>query len=394
MKLTYNLYKVVLASLLVVLAATSCLYPSAQSSGGAGVLDVATESPVVQLISANLTSESTPTEEAVAPSENAPCPSAAEGLQATLMDLYQASNPSVVYIIVAASSSGSGFVYSDDGYIITNRHVVAPSRDYEVVFADGERRRATLVGSDIDSDLAVIKVDVLPEGVTPLSLAEANGVQVGQLSVAIGNPFGERGSMSLGIISGLGRSLRSQRETTTGSTYSLPQVIQTDAPINPGNSGGPLLNLDGLVIGVNTAIASTTGANSGVGFAIPVAVVRRVVPSLIEDGEVAYAYMGATFDSEISLDEQELYDVPQTQGAYVLGVTPDSPAAKAGLIPADPTTGREGDLIVAIDDQPVNDFADLNTYLVFHAQVGQTVELTVLREGETVTLPLTLEARP
>jgi len=272
--------------------------------------------------------------------------------------------------------------------------VVALGRDYEVVFADGERRRATLVGSDIDSDLAVIKVDALPEGVTPLPLAEANGVQVGQLSVAIGNPFGERGSMSLGIISGLGRSLRSQRETTTGSTYSLPQVIQTDAPINPGNSGGPLLNLEGQVIGVNTAIASTTGANSGVGFAIPVAVVRRVVPSLITDGEVAYAYMGATFDSEISLDEQEFYDVPQTQGAYVLGVTAGSPAAKAGLIPADPTTGQGGDLIIAIDDQPVNDFADLNTYLVFHVQVGQTVDLTVLRDGETVTLPLTLEARP
>ena len=318
----------------------------------------------------------------------------AESIQDTLIRLYQEVNPSVVYIIVLSSGSGSGFVYSEDGYIVTNHHVAAAGRRYEVVFATGERLPATLVGTDADSDLAVIKVDELPDGAKPLLLADAEEIQVGQFAVAIGNPFGEQGSMSLGIISGLGRSLPSQRGTTTGSTYSLPQVIQTDAPINPGNSGGPLLNLEGEVIGVNAAIASSTGTSSGVGFSIPVAAVKRVVPSLIEDGKHVYPYMGASFDSEISLDEQAVYGVSRTQGAYVIDVTPGSPADRAGLIAADLRTGKGGDLIIDIDGRPIDDFSDLNSYLVFHTQIGQTINITVLRDGEHVVLPLTLGARP
>ncbi len=316
-----------------------------------------------------------------------------EGLQDRLIDLYQRANPSVVYIILSSGSSGSGFVYSPDGYIVTNRHVVANGRSYEVVFADGERRSAQLIGADADSDLAVIWVEDMPQGVEPLPLAEMDELQVGQFVVAIGNPFGEQGSMSLGIVSGLGRSLTSQRGGL-GSTYSLPQVIQTDAPINPGNSGGPLLNLAGEVVGVNSAIASTTGTNSGVGFSIPVAAVRQIVPSLIEGGGYTYPYMGVGFDSEISLAEQEALDLPQTQGAYVISVTAGGPADEAGLIPADRTTGRGGDLIVALDGQSVNDFAGLNSYLVFHTSVGQTITVTVLRDGAEIDLPLTLGARP
>jgi 2-alkenal reductase len=299
----------------------------------------------------------------------------------------------VVYIIVSSSSSGSGFVYSPDGYIVTNHHVVEGGRSFEVVFANGERQPAELVAADADSDLAVLKVAQLPDGLTPLPLAE-DSLQVGQFVVAIGNPFGEQGSMSFGIVSGLGRSLPSQREEGSGSSYSLPEVIQTDAPINPGNSGGPLLNLNGEVVGVNAAIASTTGTNSGVGFSIPVSVVRLVVPSLIEDGSYAYAYMGAGFDAEVSLAEQSVYGLSQTQGAYVISVTPGSPAAEAGLVPANRNTGAGGDLIVAIDGQAIHSFADLNRYLVFHATVGQTIELTVLREGDQLVLPLTLGARP
>ena len=200
--------------------------------------------------------------------------------------------------------------------------------------------------------------------------------------------------MSLGIVSGLGRSLPSQRRAAGGSTYSLPEVIQTDAPINPGNSGGPLLDLQGRVIGVNAAIASTTGTGSGVGFAIPVAAVRQIVPSLIEEGAYRYPYMGASFDSEVSLDEQELYGVPQTQGAYVVSVTEGGPADEAGLQGANPETGEGGDLIVEIDGRAIADFGDLNSYLVFHTQVGQTIEITSLRDGELVTLDLTLGARP
>ena len=298
-----------------------------------------------------------------------------------------------MYIIVSSGASGSGFVYNQEGYIVTNHHVATAGPSYEVVFAGGERLRAKLVGADADSDLAVIKVDALPEGLEPLPLADPDSIQVGQLVAAIGNPFGEQGSMSLGIVSGVDRSLRSQRASTSGSSYTLPQVIQTDAPINPGNSGGPLLNMDGQVIGVNAAIACTTGANAGVGFSIPVAAVRQIVPSLIEDGEYVYPYIGASFDNTISLDEQARYGVSQTRGAYVVGVTPGSSADEAGLIAADPQTGRGGDLIVDIDDYPIDDFSDLNSYLVFHARAGQTIAVTVLRDGEHV-LQLTLGARP
>ena len=201
--------------------------------------------------------------------------------------------------------------------------------------------------------------------------------------------------MSLGIVSGLSRSLPSQRElTSSSSSYSLPEVIQTDAPINPGNSGGPLLNLAGEVVGVNAAIASQTGTNSGVGFSIPVAAVQRIVPSLIETGRYAYPYIGAGFDSELSLSEESSYGLSQTMGAYVLSVTPGSPADKAGLVAADPNNGRGGDLIVAIDGKNIQNFGDLNSYLVFHTLVGQTIQITALRNSREVTIPLVLGARP
>lgn len=311
-----------------------------------------------------------------------------------LIGLYQKANPSVVFIIVPFVGSGSGFVYSTDGYIVTNSHVVADATSFEVIFWNGDRLRAELVGTDVDSDLAVIKVDDLPAGVEPLPLADPSDLKVGQFVVAIGNPFGEQGSMSLGIVSGLGRSLRSQRESGLGSTYSLPQVIQTDAPINPGNSGGPLLNLKGEVVGVNAAIRTLTGTNSGVGFSIPVAAVARIAPSLISDGGYAYPFMGVGFEGDISLDEQDIFGLPQIKGAYVISVTEGGPADEAGLIAADPETGQGGDLIIKLDGQEINDFSDLNSYLVFNTTAGQTIEVTVIRDGEEVVLPLTLGARP
>ncbi len=321
--------------------------------------------------------------------------SEAQSLQDTLTHLYEQANPSVVYIIVSDSSSGSGFVYSEDGYIITNNHVVAAGRSYEVVFANGDRQRAELVGADADSDLAVLHVRSLPDGVKPLALADDEDIQVGQLVIAIGNPFGEQGSMSLGIVSGLGRSLRSQRASTSGgSSYSLSEVIQTDAPINPGNSGGPLLNLEGQVIGVNAAIASTTGVNSGVGFAIPAQAVRLIVPELIRSGKYVYSYLGAVFDDEISLSEQTVYGISQTRGAYVIQVTPGSPASQAGLVGANLQTGRGGDLVIEMDGQLIRNFGDLNSYLVFHTRVGQQIQVTVLRNGAQVRLSLTLGSRP
>ncbi len=390
---TTRVRKLVYLIVFILLATTACLptWPGQTTS-----TDNVDTDEIVQAVLAQIEPKLSERSDIV-PANYAPTAvpaSEAEALEETLTRLYRRANPSVVYIIVDSSSSGSGFVYGEDGYIVTNHHVVSAGRSYEVVFSNGERRHAELIGSDADSDLAVLKVDALPEGVSPLPLADADQIEVGQLAVAIGNPFGEQGSMSLGIISGLGRSLPSQRSTAGGSTYSLPQVIQTDAPINPGNSGGPLLNLAGEVIGINAAIASTTGTNSGVGFAIPVAAVKRIVPALIENGKYTYPYIGASFDSEISLDEQDVYGVEQTRGAYVVNIMPNGPAAQAGLVAANPQTGHGGDLIVDIDGQAINNFADLNAYLVFHTEVGQTIVIAVLRDKERVQLSLVLGARP
>jgi 2-alkenal reductase len=175
----------------------------------------------------------------------------------------------------------------------------------------------------------------------------------------------------------------------------LPEVIQTDAPINPGNSGGPLLNLSGQVVGVNSAIRSTTGLNTGVGFAIPVAAVQRIVPSLIETGAYAYPYMGiGSSGGPIDLERQELLELPQASGIYVTSVTQGSPADEAGIIPALNSDAPGGDLIVGVDGQPVFEFTDLISYLIFETEVGQTIDLSIIRNGETITVPLTLTERP
>jgi 2-alkenal reductase len=307
-------------------------------------------------------------------------------LEDRLVTLYEKVNPSVVHI-VATLGSGSGFVFDNEGHIVTNNHVVADAGEFEVIFVGGERRRGQVVGTDVDSDLAVILVEDLPPGIPPVELGDSGEVQVGQLVATIGNPFGEEGSMSLGIISGLGRSLSSAR-----LGYSLPQVLQTDAPINPGNSGGPLLDLEGRVIGVNTAIRSTTGVNTGVGFAVPVNAVHRIVPALIANGSYVYPYMGIEVPREpLNLASTEELGLPQSTGAYVTGVRPGSPAEEAGLIGRQ---GPGGDLIIAVDDMTIIEFNDLLGYLVFETEVGQTIALTVLRDGETLVLPLTLGERP
>jgi 2-alkenal reductase len=322
-------------------------------------------------------------------------------LESALISLYQRTNPSVVHILVYTSlndarplGSGSGFVYDNEGHIVTNNHVVEDGVVFEVVFADGNRRRAEVIGRDVDSDLAVIQVDSLPAGVVPLPLGNSEQIQVGQFVAAIGNPFGEQGSMSMGIISGLGRSLESQRALEDPTLrYSLPEVIQTDTPINPGNSGGPLLNLQGEVLGVNSAIRSTTGVNSGVGFAIPVNAVRRIIPSLIANGAYVYSYMGVQIQS-LNLNLQERFNLPQVTGAYVVGTTAGGPADESDLIAANESDGLGGDLIIAVDGQPILDTEQLIAYLVFNTEVGQTINLTVLRNGDTITVPLTLGARP
>ncbi len=292
--------------------------------------------------------------------------------------------------------TGSGFLIDNQGHIVTNNHVIADGEAFEVVYANGQRSHAEVIGTDVDSDLAVIRAETIADDARPIPLGDSKNLEVGQFVIAIGNPFGEAGSMSIGVVSGLGRTLDSERETEDGGRYSLPQVIQTDAAINPGNSGGPLLNLDGEVIGVNSAIRTETGANTGVGFSIPVNAVRRIAPYLIENGAYVYPFIGIRMQT-LNINSAEELELGDAAGAYVLDVSADSPAEDAGLIQSGfnnfgPLPG--GDLIIAINGEAITSSDDLISYLVFETEAGQTVDLTVIREGKEITVPLTLGERP
>jgi 2-alkenal reductase len=345
------------------------------------------------------------------------------GDQEALAALYDAIAPSVVNIQVESTAStstfqipgfqlpegdtplqrgeGSGFIYDNQGHIVTNNHVVDGAQKVTVNFNNGMWARAEVVATDPQADLAVIKVTP-PEGMEwrPLQLAEENTLDVGHTVIAIGNPFGLQGTMTTGIVSALGRGFPVGSFGT--GRYTLPDVIQTDAAINPGNSGGPLLNLAGEVVGVNFAIESQTRQNSGVGFVIPSSIVARVVPALIENGAFEYAYLGLE-GSTISADLAEALDLSDnTLGVYVAGVVPGGPSAEAGLQGGnrvvDGPDGAEirvgGDIVTAIDDMPVVRFEDLVSYLVTKAAPGQTVTLTVERDGEELKLDVTLGERP
>ncbi|MCL4868119.1 MAG: trypsin-like peptidase domain-containing protein [Anaerolineae bacterium] len=325
----------------------------------------------------------------------APSPIVSADLQNQLVNLYNSVNPSVVHII-GLLGTGTGFVYDNQRHIITNNHVVSGNNNLEVVYADGSRSYARIVGTDVDSDLAVIRADTIPATAVPVTLGDSEAVQVGEFVIAIGNPFGQESSMSLGIISGIGRTLQSQRPADGGGSYSLPQVIQTDAPINPGNSGGPLVNLNGQVVGVNSAIRTETGFNSGVGFSIPVNAVKKIAPALITSGRYTYPYMGIGVSlPTLNLDVQQQLGLPQPYGVYITSVVSGGPAAQAGLRAGRVEANFQGgDLILAVDGRDIRNFDDLISYLVFETEVGQTIELYVWRDGEYVTLPLTLGARP
>jgi S1-C subfamily serine protease len=334
-----------------------------------------------------------------------------------LVELYRQCNPGIVAIwtfsdLGAAyedvpSGQGSGFVLDRDGHIITNQHVIMDVNEIEVDFPSGYRAWAEVVGTDPDSDLAVLHVDVPAEQLHPLPLGDSNEINVGDFVVAIGNPFGLSGTMTVGIVSAIGRTLASERNAPSGGAFTAGAIIQTDAAINPGNSGGPLLNMRGEVIGINRAIRTESftlsgdAANSGVGFAIPVNILRRVAPSLIEKGSYDYPYLGITSLSAdtITLKLLEALGLPSdARGAYVTCVTPGGPADRAGIIGAsnceDSGYTPGGDWIVAINGIRINDFNDLLTYLILETEPGVEVTLTILRNGEEVEVPLMIGARP
>ncbi len=345
-----------------------------------------------------LTPDPEPKEIEVTP-EDVPGPQLERGFLAAL---YEQTNPRVVSIRVyveeggmPAQGAGSGFVLDEEGHIVTNEHVVRPAEVVTVIFHTGLEVRADVVGLDPHSDLAILLVDELPEDVASLPLGDSEAVAPGDWVVAIGNPFGLGGSMSLGIVSAVGRTI-----PTEATPFQIPQAIQTDAAINPGNSGGPLLNLDGAVVGVNAIIATDDGGlGSGVGFAIPAGVVRRVAPALIEEGAYVWPWIGVS-GLPVNLAVQEANNLEKQQGAYIAEIVSGSPAEEAGLQGAtriEQVFGLDvpvgGDVIIEANGDPIADFADLLVSVAFR-QPGDTVDFTILRDGERQQVTVELGARP
>ena len=330
--------------------------------------------------------------------------------QDMLPALYDKVMPGIVAIQVETAQGGAlgtGIVFNDQGYIVTNQHVVEGQQAIEVDFTSGYKAVGKLIGSDPDSDLAVIQVNAPATEIHPLILGSSSKIQVGQSVVAIGNPFGLSGSMTLGIISALGRTQDSNRQVTGGGSFSVANMIQTDAAINPGNSGGPLFNLQGEVIGINRSIrtdaTNATGepVNSGIGFAIPVNLVKRVVPAIIQNGKFNYPYMGITALQSDLMNLQVINELglKSMTGVYITGVAPGGPADKAGMIAGSTRTKIQGllsgsDLVIAIDGTPVKVYDDLIGYLIENKSPGDSIILTVMRGDKQVDLTLALTKRP
>lgn len=345
-----------------------------------------------------------------------------EALQSAYEEIYQEVLPSVVSIEVTQtvslnssfgfelpdngedqeyqeSGEGSGFVLDTEGHIVTNYHVVEDADTIRIRFADGTSVLGELIGFDSASDLAVLKVDVDTSILKPIQFADSTEAKVGQIVVAIGNPFRLNSSMTTGIISGLGRSLA--LDTSTTLTFTIPDIIQTDAAINPGNSGGVLVDIKGQLVGVTTAIESPVQANAGVGYVVPSVIVQKIVPFLIEDGSYKQPYVGVSGTDMIpEIAEAMGLDTDQ-RGALIITVNPGTPAEDAGLQGSDRITeidGYEtdigGDVIIAVDGQDITDFEDLTAFLARYANVGQTLEITFLRDGEEMQTSLTLASRP
>ncbi|MGI0073834.1 MAG: S1C family serine protease [Nitrosotalea sp.] len=289
---------------------------------------------------------------------------------------------------------GSGFVYDKEGYIITNNHVVEGTKTVNVTFIDGNTFAAKVVGTDPDNDLAVIQItdNFSDENLIPLPLGDSSVLEVGQQIIAIGNPFGLSDSMTTGTVSALGRLLPNQ-----DVGFSIPDIIQVDAAINPGNSGGPLLNLQGEVVGINTAISTSTGDFAGVGFAIPSDSIKKIAPILIKDGVYQHQFLGIsgrTMDPEVALAN----GLPQNfKGVIVEKVVSGGPADKAGLRAAtldNNNIPHGGDIITAIDGHPIKTIYDVIAYLDDEKSVGDKVVLTVDRTGKSMDLTAILGVRP
>ncbi len=319
----------------------------------------------------------------------------------SLIEIFEKSESGVVRVNVQRNETeeqtnglGSGFVFDKKGHIITNAHVVDEAKKVVVTFLDGRSYNAEIIGTDKFTDLAVIKVNVDSTLLQPLPLGDSSNLKVGESIAAIGNPFGLSGSMTSGIVSQLGRLLPS------GSGYSIPDVIQTDAAINPGNSGGPLLNMRGEVVGINTAIQSTTGEFTGVGFAIPSQTVVKIIPTLIEKGEYKHPWMGIS-GRDIDPDLAKVLGLKDAVGFLIITVVENSPASKAGLIGSEKTIQVEGinysiggDIILSVDEIEVRKIADILIHLQRAKSVGDEMVLEILRDNRTTDITIILQERP
>ena len=327
-------------------------------------------------------------------------PSTGVGLTST--QIFEAVEPSVVRISnrqnsasgIVTNASGSGFVYDTSGHIVTNNHVVEGADELRVTFLSGTIATAKQVWTDVYADLAVLTVDAPPSELHPVKMGDSSKLVVGQQVFAIGEPFGLSGSITEGIISQLGRDI------STASGYLIVDVIQVDAAINPGNSGGPLLNDLGEVIGVNTAIVSSTGSFSGVGFAIPSNLVQKVIPALITNHQYKHPWVGVG-GMDMSPDIAQAMGISQYKGFLITRVTPGSPAERAGLRAGTKMATIEGqqvpiggDVVIKIDQVEVRGINDILTYIERNKEVGDTITMTILRGSTTITVNLTLAERP
>ncbi len=357
-----------------------------------------------------------------------------DALQNAYEAVYQSVNPSVVTIVISSpvsasgrsngfgfgqpgngngqsgqgqvvpTAEGSGFIWDTSGHIVTNNHVVSGASQIEVTFSDGSSYPATVVGTDPNSDLAVIQVTNAPAALLkPIKIGDSTQVKVGEMVVAIGNPFGLNNTMTTGIVSAIGRSIpatASSNQNGLGNTptFSIPDVIQTDAAINPGNSGGVLVDMTGALIGVPSQIESASGSNSGVGFAIPSAIVNKVAPQLISTGKAGHSYLGIS-GATLTPDVISALNLPAgQQGVLVATVLQGGPAGSAGLqgatVDANGTPTAAGDIITGINGQPITRMEALISYLANNTEPGQSVTLTVLRNGQTIQVPVTLGTQP
>jgi len=320
----------------------------------------------------------------------------------SLTQLFEQTEKGVVQITVdrtnqgiRGSGVGSGFVFDTKGHIITNEHVIDSGGKITVTFLDGRSYTAKLIGSDTFTDIAVINVDVNPSDLHPLPIGDSARLKVGEGVAAIGNPFGLSGSMTSGIVSQMGRTIPSQ-----DASFSIPDVIQTDAAINPGNSGGPLLNMMAEVIGINTAIQSASGEFTGVGFAIPSRTVSKIVPILIEDGEYHHPWMGIA-GSDINPDLAIALNLKDAKGFLIITIIEDSPADKAGLVGSSKTKEVDGinyriggDIILEVDGKDVRKIDDILIHLQREKSVDDELILKVLRDGQIKEFVLFLGERP